>query len=223
MAEYLQPLPQAAYVKRMQTELSGGRYTYARFISAARGPVDFAVYLPPDWRARGKETYPLVFFLHGQDGSEHFFPFAVPATQLNTWIEQGSMQPFVLIALRSGRSTGVEEQWSLSSKIGGAVAAIKALASRYLIPRCNAPAPPIDSPMTLMRRQASQLPGPRADTLLNSRLTRSSLYAPLARFRKWSSQAARNRVSITSISPSLASVSDSEISTLRRSRASRGM
>ena len=109
--EYLHPRPQKAYTEQLLREMRPGGYTFSRFISPARGPVDFAVYLPPGWRD-GATGYPLLIFLHGQEDSEHGFPFAVPAAQLNCWILQGSIVPFVLFSLRAGRIGGVEEQWS---------------------------------------------------------------------------------------------------------------
>jgi len=143
--EYLRPERQEVYLERMLKDIAPGQYTYSRFISPARGPVDFAVYVPPDWQSDGKETYPLLFFLHGQDGSEHAFPLIVPAARLNSWIDDRLIPPFVLIALRSGRLNGVrangtqldgiEEQWSSARNetllTSTASDEIRAFAQRY--------------------------------------------------------------------------------------------
>ncbi len=104
---------QAVYTQQLQNKLKSGDYSYSRFISPSRGLVDYAVYLPAEWQRNSRKTYPLVFFLHGQLGSERGFPDSVPATQLNQWIAKGYIPPMVIVSLRAGRLKGkVEEQWS---------------------------------------------------------------------------------------------------------------
>ena len=85
-------------------------YTYASFRSNARGEVPFSVYLPPGWTPGGNQTYPLIFYLHGQGGNEHIFPNSVPAHQLNQWIYQGLVPPFVVVAL-SAQEPVDDDQW----------------------------------------------------------------------------------------------------------------
>jgi enterochelin esterase-like enzyme len=87
-----------------------GQYTRTAFRSEARGWVFFNVYLPPGWSPDGAETYPLIFFLHGQMGDEYRFTDNVRASQLNSWIEEGAIPPFVLIAPRGADRKGTV-QW----------------------------------------------------------------------------------------------------------------
>jgi enterochelin esterase-like enzyme len=91
----------------------GGRYTRSAFLSDSRGWVFFNVYLPPGWSPDGPEAYPLIIFLHGQMGDEHRFTDNVRASQLNGWIENGSVAPFVLIAPRGADRRGAV-QWYYS-------------------------------------------------------------------------------------------------------------
>ena len=87
-----------------------GLYTVSSFESGARGKVFFTVYLPPGWSVGGTETYPLILFLHGQHGDEHYFRTRVPESDLNTWIRDGLVPPFVLIAPRGADNIGTV-QW----------------------------------------------------------------------------------------------------------------
>lgn len=95
-----------------ESEFAGrdGSYTVSSLESAARGRVPFTVYLPPDWTVKGTETYPLILFLHGQHGDERSFSDAVPASDLNGWIQQGLVPPFVLVAPRGADLIGTV-QW----------------------------------------------------------------------------------------------------------------
>ena len=94
------------------TEYSGrsGRFTRSVFESEARGWAYFSVYLPLEWTPHGAETYPLIFFLHGQGGDEYYFPRVVQSEELNQWIEGGDLPPFVLIAPR-GADVRNSVQW----------------------------------------------------------------------------------------------------------------
>jgi enterochelin esterase-like enzyme len=94
------------------TDFSGrdGRYTRTVFRSDARGWAYFSVYLPPGWAPEGTETYPLIFFLHGQGGDERTFPLMIRAREMNEWIESGEVPPFVLIAPR-GADVRRTVQW----------------------------------------------------------------------------------------------------------------
>ena len=83
-----------------------GHYTVSSFQSAARGRVHFTVYLPPAWTPDGTEAYPLIIFLHGQTGDEFRFPDNVPVSDLNQWIGEGAVPPFVLIAPRGADEIG---------------------------------------------------------------------------------------------------------------------
>lgn len=106
---------QAVYTWQMVNALKAGEYTHSRFISPSRGLVDYSVYLPQGWSRSSKQTYPLVFFLHGQTGWENSFSEAVPASQLNQWIARGLIPPMVIVAPRAGRigaNGRTEEQWS---------------------------------------------------------------------------------------------------------------
>lgn len=96
----------------LASDFSGrdGRFTRSAFQSEARGWVYFSVYLPPDWTPDDTETYPLIFFLHGQGGDEFAFPRSVQAREINQWIEQGELPPFVLIAPR-GADVRNSVQW----------------------------------------------------------------------------------------------------------------
>ena len=76
-----------------------------------RGDVNLEVYLPPKWKKEGS-TYPVIFFLHGALGNEKGFFNNVEYEQLNNWIKQGELPPFVLISAASHYVAGVEQQWS---------------------------------------------------------------------------------------------------------------
>ncbi len=104
---------QSIYTSQLIKSVKPGTYSYSRFLSPARGLVDYSVYLPPQWKRNSNKTYPLMFFLHGQLGWERSFPDSVPAQQLNQWITKGLIPPMVIVSLRTGRLKGnVEEQWS---------------------------------------------------------------------------------------------------------------
>ncbi len=87
-----------------------GQYTVSSFQSGARGRVFFSVYLPPGWSAEGTETYPLIFFLHGQHGDQYSFTKSVPVSELNRWINEGLVPPFVLVAPKGSDLPGAV-QW----------------------------------------------------------------------------------------------------------------
>ena len=87
-----------------------GKYTLSSFESGSRARVHFSVYLPPGWAPDGTQTYPLIVFLHGQGGDEHYFPRNIPASELNRWIEEGLVPPFVLVAPRGADRVGTV-QW----------------------------------------------------------------------------------------------------------------
>ncbi len=104
---------QSAYTAQVMKSAKAGAYAYSRFVSPSRGLVDYAVYLPPQWRRNSNKSYPLMFFLHGQLGWERSFPDSVPAQQLNQWIGNGLIPPMVIVSLRTGRLNGnQEEQWT---------------------------------------------------------------------------------------------------------------
>lgn len=88
----------------------GGKYTVSHFQSGARHQVDFSVYLPPGWSPEGTETYPLIFFLHGQHGDHYSFTNSVPLADLNRWVSQGLVPPFVLVA-PNGSDIPASVQW----------------------------------------------------------------------------------------------------------------
>jgi len=87
-----------------------GHHTRTAFLSDARGWVYFTVYLPPDWTPEGTDTYPLVFYLHGQGGDEYSFGRSVGPRQISAWVETGEVPPFVLIAPR-GANRRSTVQW----------------------------------------------------------------------------------------------------------------
>ena len=106
---------QAVYTWQLINDLNPNGYTRSRFISPSRGTVDYTVYLPEGWSRESKETYPLVFFLHGQTGWERSFPESVPASQLKQWMSAGLIPKMVIVSLRTGRigaSGREEEQWT---------------------------------------------------------------------------------------------------------------
>ncbi|MER3316689.1 MAG: alpha/beta hydrolase-fold protein [Allomuricauda sp.] len=90
--------------------LKTGVYTHASFISKSRGNVDFNVYLPPTWSKDNSSEYPLIIFLHGQNGSEYSFIDALSADSLNHWVKTESIPEMVVIALRGGENTR-DMQW----------------------------------------------------------------------------------------------------------------
>jgi S-formylglutathione hydrolase FrmB len=72
--------------------------------------VNFSVYLPPGWSPEGSETYPLIFFLHGQHGDQFSFTTSVSVSELNGWINDGLIPPFVLVA-PNGSDIPASVQW----------------------------------------------------------------------------------------------------------------
>jgi len=94
--------------------LKVGEVNTAIVNSASRGDVNLEVYLPPSWKKTG-DSYPVIFFLHGSGGNEKGFFNNVDYQQLNDWIKQGELPPFVLIAIASHRLSGVEQQWSTAA------------------------------------------------------------------------------------------------------------
>ena len=85
-------------------------FTVSHFESGARGQVWFSVYLPPDWSPDGTEVYPLVVFLHGQHGDQYSFSNRVSVSDLNQWIRDGLVPPFVLVA-PNGSDIPASVQW----------------------------------------------------------------------------------------------------------------
>ena len=97
--------------KPESTNFKAGKVNVTSINSASRGRVNLEVYLPPKWKKEG-ETYPVIFFLHGAFGNEKGFFRNVKYQQLNDWINQGKLPPFVLIAIASHYVDGIEQQWS---------------------------------------------------------------------------------------------------------------
>jgi enterochelin esterase-like enzyme len=93
-----------------------GMYTVSSFQSGVRGEVFYTVYLPPGWTVEGSESYPLIFFLHGQSGDEYRFSDNVPVSQLNQWVNEGLVPPFVLVAPR-GSDIPNSVQWYYSQNV----------------------------------------------------------------------------------------------------------
>jgi len=93
----------------------GGKYSHSNVQSPSRGLVNYIVYLPPSWKQSGQETYPLIIFLHGRFKNEYEFPMAVPASQLNDWINEKLIPPMVIIAIRAVKKWFDDEQWSTPS------------------------------------------------------------------------------------------------------------
>jgi enterochelin esterase-like enzyme len=96
----------------VEPDFSGrdGLYTVSHFQSGARGKVYFSVYLPPGWSPHATESYPLIVFLHGQSGNERSFTSRISVSELNQWINQGLVPPFVLVAPR-GSDVPSTVQW----------------------------------------------------------------------------------------------------------------
>lgn len=96
----------------IETEPNGGNVYGFNVQSNIRGKVPVKVYLPPGWEADGKEDYPLIFFLHGQWGNESSFFEDVDYRQMNKWINEGKLPPFVLVSVASYFENKEEQQWS---------------------------------------------------------------------------------------------------------------
>jgi len=80
--------------------------------SKSRGRVKLEVYLPPTWNKNTTETYPVVYFLHGQGGRQTDFFDTVKSSDLDAWINQGELPSFVLVSIQSDYENGEEQQWS---------------------------------------------------------------------------------------------------------------
>ncbi|NQZ81678.1 MAG: hypothetical protein HRT52_11740 [Colwellia sp.] len=94
------------------TALQAGSTHFTSVISDVRGNVALEVYLPPSWDKTDDVGYPVIFFLHGGTGDEKSFFNHVESQQLNLWINNGEVPPFVLIAIESEYIGGEEGQWS---------------------------------------------------------------------------------------------------------------
>lgn len=87
--------------KMVMDELPGGHYVQSTFESKTKGAVNFVAYLPPGWTAADTATtYPLLIYLYGQGGTEYSFYRVVQAEQLNRWINDSLITPFVAICVR---------------------------------------------------------------------------------------------------------------------------
>ncbi|MFT7611926.1 MAG: enterochelin esterase-like enzyme [Parvicellaceae bacterium] len=83
------------------SEVQGGQYIQSSFKSKAKGDVKFVAYLPPGWSAADTITkYPLLVYLYGQGGTEYSFYRVVRAQQLNKWVNDSLVQPFIVICVR---------------------------------------------------------------------------------------------------------------------------
>ncbi|MBL4702948.1 MAG: hypothetical protein JKY54_00370 [Flavobacteriales bacterium] len=83
------------------TSQVGGHYIQSTFKSKAKGEVNFVAYIPPGWSAEDTITnYPLLIYLYGQGGTEFSFYRVVRSEQLNKWINDSLVQPFVAICVR---------------------------------------------------------------------------------------------------------------------------
>lgn len=77
-----------------------GKYVRSTFQSNAKGEVHFVAYLPPGWKSNDTTEYPLLIYLYGQGGNEYSFARVVRHQQLDHWINNGDVMPFVLITVR---------------------------------------------------------------------------------------------------------------------------
>lgn len=95
-----------------RTLLRAGEVNSSTLENSARGTVRLQVYLPPNWDINRAKSYPLVFFLHGSGGNENSYFNTVLPSQLNRWINQNDIPPFVLVSLDSEKVNNVEQRWT---------------------------------------------------------------------------------------------------------------
>ncbi len=87
-----------------QTKNFPGGYVRVSFESNTKGHVDAVAYLPPGWvKSDTNTTYPLLIYLYGQGGTEFSFYRVAKADQLNRWINDSLIQPFVAICVRGDK------------------------------------------------------------------------------------------------------------------------
>jgi len=98
----------------VNNSLAAGEINETQIETADRGTVQMEVYLPPDWDTEFEEGYPLIFYLHGQNGNDHSFFSNVNYKQLNDYINEEEITPFVLVSVASYQIKGIQQQWSTS-------------------------------------------------------------------------------------------------------------
>lgn len=84
--------------------LDEGKFFHSSLESPSKGNIPFCVYLPPDWKSNDTMTYPLLIFLYGQGGDEFSFSNDIPAQQLNQWIKEKTITPFVLFCFLGNKN-----------------------------------------------------------------------------------------------------------------------
>ena len=93
-----------------EIKISKGQFFHSILNSPSFGEIPFCVYLPPNWKSNDTTTYPLLIYLYGQNGDEYAFSNNIPANQLNDWIYDKSIKPFVVLSYL-GNPNPSEIQW----------------------------------------------------------------------------------------------------------------
>jgi len=104
-AQILTPPPvtvdQIGWVNELENPPIG--VTHGTFSSASmKVEVGYSIYLPPDYE-RTTDRYPVAYWLHGRGGSERG---TSPAVVLHRAIEEGRVQPMVLVLANGGVASG---------------------------------------------------------------------------------------------------------------------
>src|ERR1044071_6026553 len=87
---------------------------YGSLPSAALGrELKYAVMLPPSYKTDAKRRYPVLYFLHGMNGSEGEFERRGVAAKVASLRAQGLIGDFIIVAVDGGRSS-----FYLNSKSG---------------------------------------------------------------------------------------------------------
>ncbi len=90
--------------------VKSGHFFHSTFSSPSQGEIPFCVYLPPSWKSEDTITYPLLIYLYGQNGNEYAFSNNVAAQQIDKWIHNNEIAPFVLLSFL-GNPIKKDIQW----------------------------------------------------------------------------------------------------------------
>jgi S-formylglutathione hydrolase FrmB len=100
MAAHLMPRQGGATAQTSTTQTtSGNGVEYSSLQSASLGKeLKFAVQFPPSYQADTKRRYPVLYFLHGMNGTERDFENRKVAATISKMREEGKIGEFIIVA-----------------------------------------------------------------------------------------------------------------------------